>query len=276
MRNVSIRWLAPLAATAALTLGPVAGHAAGFDAIGPAVRFITGPTVITEPGTYRVAFSFAVGANGDAIVIQAPSVTLDLGGNTIVGPGDKQGRGIVVDGVSAAVVQNGRLARWGTGVAVVNSGNVEVQGLQIIAQGLPSNPSAGDPPEVGVLIFNSRGVVVKENTITDVGLGIFVRGGGSSGNRIADNTLVAGSNGLLGICYNPSEGPTGPTSTGPGPRGDLVEDNHISRFGVGISTSVASTANVFRRNSIAFMSAAMTPANLPNNTLDGNSAMQLP
>jgi nitrous oxidase accessory protein NosD len=272
-QQVLRRWLPALTAAAALAAGTAPTRAASFDAIGPAVRFIAGPTVITEPGTYRVAFGFAVPTNTDGIVIRAPSVTLDLGGNTLLGPGAKQGRGIVVEGVSAVLIQNGRLTRWGTGVAVLGAANVEVKGLQIVGQGLPSNPPGGDPPEIGVLIVNSRAVVVADNTVTDVGLGIFVRGGGSQGNRICNNTLTAGSNGLLGICYNPAPGDA---ATAPGPRGDLVEGNHISRFGSGIAMSAGSVSNIIRGNAIAFMTSAMSPASPPNNTLAENLAVQLP
>ena len=43
------------------------------------------------------------------------------------------------------------------------------------------------------------------------GLGIFVRGGMSTGNRIANNTITAGSNGIFAICYNPTpDDPMGP------------------------------------------------------------------
>ena len=50
---------------------------------------------------------------------------------------------------------------------------------------------------------NSRAVFVERNVISRTFLGVFVRGGGSGGNRIAENTLVGGESGQLGICYNP-------------------------------------------------------------------------
>jgi parallel beta-helix repeat protein len=106
------------------------------------------------------------------------------------------------------------------------------------------------PPETGIMIVQSKNVVVTRNSIFNTGLGIFVRGGGSSGNRIEGNTVTGGSNALLGVCYNPAPGDP------MGPRGDLFRANLISGFGVGIQMSPSSMANVTQENTIVFRMAA--------------------
>jgi parallel beta-helix repeat protein len=103
-----------------------------------------------------------------------------------------------------------------------------------------------------VLIVNSRGVVVERNVVTGTFLGIFVRGAGSGGNRIGNNTLTGGSNGQLGICYNPDD-----SGVATGPSGDLVYDNLVSRFVVGIQTSAATAGNLFRDNAVAAFAQAV-------------------
>src|SRR5687767_15493083 len=62
---------------------------------------------------------------------------------------------------------------------------------------------------------------------TEVFLGVFVRGGGSGGNRIAGNTITGGEDGQLGICYNPTD-----TGGSAGPAGDLVyrSEEHTSEL----------------------------------------------
>jgi parallel beta-helix repeat protein len=212
----------------------------------PAVvrRPITGPTVISRPGVYVLQRGIMLGDAGTAIVITASNVSLDLNGLPLSGPGGKQGVGIRVDGASDVSVHGGSLSRFATGVEVSNSANVHLEGLQIDGE------DAGGPPpgEVGILILNSRGVVVERNEISHTFLGIFVRGAGSGGNRIANNTLVGGSNGQLGICYNPdaSGRPTGPS-------GDLVYNNLVSRFKLGLQTSAGTAGNIFRENAIAYV-----------------------
>ena len=66
--------------------------------------YITGPTTITEPGLYVVSDNFS--ATGDAIVIQSDWVFLFLGRQMITGPGNKSGRGVVIDGASDELVRS--------------------------------------------------------------------------------------------------------------------------------------------------------------------------
>ena len=93
-------------------------------------------------------------------------------------------------------------------------------------------------------------------------------GGKSGGNRIAHNTLTAGTNGVLGICYNPA--PDDPD----GPRGDLVDNNVISGFNLGLQMKAVAFYNVIRNNVIAYISEAMDLQN-DSHIAEGNTTIQL-
>jgi Right handed beta helix region len=209
----------------------------------------SGKTIrITRPGSYRLSHNVRLGSAGNAIVISSGGVSLDLRGHALIGPGGKEGTGILVQGGHDVSVRNGTIQGFGFGVQVVNAFNVKIQGLQINGE-----DGGGPPPgEVGIQILNSRGVEAFRNTISRVFLGVFVRGGASGRNRIAENTLAAGANGQLGICYNPDG-----LGTPAGPSGDLVYNNLVSGFNIGIQTSAQSTGNIFRENDIAFLQQAV-------------------
>jgi hypothetical protein len=201
--------------------------------------------LITESGSYVLRYDLWAGS-GDGIVIAASGVTLDLNGFEVGTRSKGAGRGIFIDGVSGVTIKNGRVGGFLTNVMVANATNVVVQNLQIVGAGLA--PSGG-PSEIGVQLVNSRAALIKGNTISSVNLGIFVRGGGSTGNRITENNITGGANpthGLLGICYNPA--PTGGTA---GPRGDLIYNNHIARFGYAFAISEFSLYNIVRDNTFA-------------------------
>jgi hypothetical protein len=240
-------WFVSSAACAALGLLAVgAGSTLAQD-----VQLVSshGRTVqITRPGSYRLTHNLRHRGTGAAIVITSGGVSLDLAGHALIGPGGKQGTGVLIEGAHGVSLRNGTIQGFGFGVQVVNAANVKLQGLQV------SGEDGGGPPpgEVGIMIVNSRGVEAFRNTITRVFLGVFVRGGGSGGNRIAENTLSAGAAGQLGICYNPDG-----LGTSAGPSGDLVYNNLVSGFNVGIQTSAESVGNVFRENDIAFLQQAV-------------------
>ncbi len=231
------------------------------------VRRIIQPKIITEPGAYFLERGFRLSSADAAIEIRSDNVSLDLNGQTLSGPGNKEGVGITVQGATGVRLYNGRLDGFGIGVEVTDSNNVAIHDLQIIGEDL-----GGPPPaiEIGVLIVNSRAVVVKENVISKTFLGIFVRGGGSGGNRIAHNTLSGGENGGLAICYNPS-----PSGADDGPSGDLVYGNLLSRFGTGIATSSQSIGNIFRGNDIAYFGQAISEASAGSNVFVSNNSTMI-
>jgi hypothetical protein len=229
------------------------------------IRAVPGTGQITEPGRYLLNGNLP-GGFGAAINISANDVSLDLNGQTLTGLGGNRGVGIQITGVSGVRVTNGTIANFAFGVVVDSSRSVHLEGLQIRGQGLAVS---APPPEVAIMIVQSRAVVVVNNSIYNTGLGIFVRGGQSGGNRIANNTVTAGTNGALGICYNPT-----PTDT-QGPRGDLITGNLITGFGTGIQFSTNSIANVARDNTIAFVNLGIDSRN-PTNVDAGNQAVKLP
>jgi parallel beta-helix repeat protein len=219
------------------------------------------PGAIDSPGNYILTQNIS-----GEIAITASDVTLDLNGYSVNGPGGLAGTGIAIRGARGVKVSNGSVSNFGFGVVVDGSSNVILRDLRIRAQGMAV---AAPPPETGIMIVQSSNVVVEDNAISNVGLGIFVRGGRSYGNRIANNTVTAGTNGLLGICYNPAPGDTN------GPRGDLVTANLVSRFNTSIALSDLSVANVIKANTLIYVTAAIQFTNPSNMDMD-NVKLMLP
>ena len=200
---------------------------------------------ITRPGNYRLFRSRTV-RSGDGIVISASNVTLDLNGNTVSTRSRGNGRGIVIDGGKNVVVRNGKVNGFALNVGVLGGQNVKVDGLQITGDGLAPD---GGPSEIGIMLVNTKASRISNNAISSVNLGIFVRGGGSTGNAINGNVITGGavpSYNIFGICYNPAAG-----EGDAGPRGDNVFQNTIARFGFALSVSSGSVYNTFRGNNLA-------------------------
>lgn len=215
------------------------------QALGRWGNVITEPTVITQPGFYRVAGDFSAG--DDAIVIQSDWVYLSLGRSTLTGPGNKSGRGVVVDGARWVVVRGGKLQMFGMGVVLENSENTAITGVEIVGGDEFADPAHGVAPQIGIMAVNSPYNSIARNRISLINLGIFVRGDGSHGNRVFGNKLVGGDLGLLGICYNP-DGSGDPR----GAHDDLVRNNYISRFRGGIQGNTGTHDNRFTFNRIEY------------------------
>ncbi len=233
------------------------------------------PIVIDSPGNYALRSSLDV-RSGDAITITASNVTLDLRGNAVTTDRAGTGRGIFVSGAKSVEVRNGHVGGFNMNVAVMSSENVRIKNLKIAGLGLAPN---NGPSEIGVLLVQSRGSFIEGNTISSVNLGIFVRGGNSTGNRIFENVVIGGSDpasNLLGICYNPA-----PNAGSDGPRGDNIYNNHVTRFGYAFALSSDSISNVFNENvSASFFGDFREPENLVSgggsNVSEGNIAVVIP
>lgn len=233
----------------------------------PGVQFLGQGGTIDTPGHYALSRDILLNTSRlTGFMITADGVTLDLNGHQIMGPGGKLGTGILIEGANGVEVVNGSLAYLAFGVNVQNSNNVVLRNLRIRGQGLVITSL---PPETGIMIAQSKNVVVEDNAIYNTGLGVFVRGSQSWGNRIAGNTLTANTNGALGICYNPT--PSDPNA----PRGDLVLGNLISGFGTGIQMNENSMNNVLRENTIAYINTGIENMNETNQDID-NVLVQLP
>jgi hypothetical protein len=211
----------------------------------PWFNTISEPTVITQPGFWFVTEDFM--ASGDAIVIESDWVYLYVGHHTITGPGDKEGRGIVVDGARHVAVVGGQLNTFGMGVVVNNSERVAVRHVDITGGDEYADPGAGIAPQIGIMLVNSSRCHVAGNKTELVNLGIFVRGGDSYRNRICRNWVTGGDLGLLGICYNPDG--TGDPS---GPHDDKVCFNSLKRFRIGIQANSGAEDNRFAFNLIHY------------------------
>lgn len=256
----------------AIVLGVVgsAGVFAQGNSNGERFREIDEPTVITQPGYYKVVDNIILNGNNTnleaAIVVRSSYVTLDLGGFLVrSNSGGQSGTGILVDGAIGVQVQNGSVAMFKFNVVVQNSANVMLTGLRIRGNDLiPTAP----PPEVGIMVAQSRNVTIRANNIYNVGLGVFIRGGNSWGNRTTENTITAGRNGILGICYNPTP------DDARGPTGDLIDNNLVSTFRTGIQMSEGSVSNVIRDNTIAFIESAFDLRN-PNQLVSGNTVYRM-
>ncbi len=211
---------------------------------------------INRSGSYKLWRNYTVNS-GDAVLITASDVALDLNGFKIETRAPGTGRGIVVQSAKGVSIKGGMLGGFNANVALTNSQNVRVDGLQIIGGGLAPN---GGPTEIGILLLNSWACDILNNSISSVNLGIFVRGVNSTGNRIMKNIVVGGAtpaNNLLGICYNPAAG-----EGTDGPRGDSIYNNQIARFGFAVAVSAGSVSNMFNDNTLAsFTGAFREPEN---------------
>lgn len=198
-------------------------------------RPVPGNGTIDQPGSYTLTGDRQAAGGRAAIVIMSSDVSLDLNGQSVSG-----GTGIEIRGANGVSVRNGNVSTTGMGVVVMNSNNLRLEGLNI----------RGTGSEIGIMVVGSKNAMIAGNLIYNVGLGIFVRGSASRGNRIANNTVTAGTGGMLGICYNPSD------TDRDGPRGDLITGNVISGFELGFQASLTSRANLFKGNSVFFRTKA--------------------
>ena len=229
---------------------------------------ITAPTVITSPGDYRLAADLDV-KEGDGIVIRANDVRVWLGERTLRGPGNKSGRAIVLDGVQRVVVRGGHIERFGFGAVLMGSSDCRVRGLAVRGGDETADPANGNPPQIGLMLVNSAHNRIRNNQLSGVNLGIFVRGAGSYENVIRGNEVTAGQNGLLGICYNPAPG-----GDAAGPMRDRVSRNTLARFGTGISVSAGSMENRFIANSIGYFNSPYEDLN-GTNVFERNTSKRL-
>jgi hypothetical protein len=233
--------------------------------------------LLDKPGPYVLDHDIMV-AGGDAIMITAAGVSLDLGGHNVGISTPGQGRGIVVQGARGVRVSNGKVGSFAVNVLLDTSENVTVEGLQIVGANLAMLPSGtlnpGDPrgtgagfAEVGILTANARGAVVRNNTITSCNAGIFNRGGGSTGSRIEGNTIAGGpiaDNDFLAMCFNGL-----PTESDNGPSACVVERNHIGHYARGLVWQGVGTAgNISRDNTLSVWGPAYAFPDTPHADAD--------
>ena len=271
---VAMLALALLLTTQASAQNPFGTQPVFTQSSGPVVN---NTVTISQPGSYVLQRDVRV-SSGDGIVITAMGVTLDLNGRSVTTEARGTGRGIFINGATGVEIKNGRVGGFMMNVIAMNTVNARVSDLRITGAGLAPN---NGPSEIGIVLLNSRAGFINRNTITNVNLGIFVRGGGSTGNRISENTVVGGAmpaNNLLGICYNPAPGADAAVD---GPSGDIIYNNHIARFGFAIALSAATERNIFRENTLSSFNAGIRELDKlttggGSNIADGNLETTLP
>jgi hypothetical protein len=248
--------------------------------------------LIDKPGVYTLDHDVMV-VSGDAIRVTASGVTLDLGGHNVAISNPGQGRGIVVLGAKGVRITNGRVGPFAVNVLLDTCENVIVEGLQIVGANLPLSPTtgnAGDPratgspgfSEVGMLLANARGAVVRNNTMTSLSTGIFNRGGGSTGSLFEGNTITGGptaAQDFLAICFNGL-----PSEADPGPTASVIQGNHIGHYNIGLAWQGLGTAgNISRNNTLAtwgpaylFPDTAHAADNMKGTTMVDDTVVPLP
>ncbi len=247
---------------AAFLTAALPGLLAGSLLFAPRAAQAAAPAMlIDKPGSYTLDHDIMV-SGGDAVMITASGVSLDLGGHNVSTTTPGQGRGVVVIGARGVRVSNGKVHMFAVNMLLDTAENVTVEGLQIVGANLPLLPSgtqnAGDPratggpgfTEVGILLANARGAVVRNNTITSVAAGIFNRGGGSTGSLFEGNTITGGptaAQDFLAMCFNGL-----PSENDPGPTASVILGNHISHYMIGFAYQGLGTAgNISRDNTVS-------------------------
>lgn len=253
MSSKILKWMRRTTIAAALGSSAMFAQRADVRTIGSAFN------TIDQSGSYVVSAPIFAGAGGDGITVTASSVTIDLNGQEILCPGGLRGVGIRINGAQNVVIRNGHISNCAMGVVVLNAANVRLEGLVIRGTALAVS---APPPEIGIMIMQSKNVAVMNNMLYNVGLGIFVRGGRSSGNRIEGNTLTASANGAFGICYNPTD--TDPA----GPQGDLVKDNVVRSYPTAIALNKLSNYNVVQGNTLFYTAMAISNESATNVDMD--------
>ena len=201
--------------TCAVETGCFAGDTAGF------------PVTIPQPGSYRLTSNLSLATDVDGILIEASSVTVDLGGFEIAGPGVCTGTGATLScgGTGAGVGVVGRIPLYAVTVRNGIIRNMRLDGIGV-----------GGPGSLGVRI---EGVTARHNA----------RIGISGQDGVAARDCVAIENGGNG--FDLDAGSSVESSTAIGNFGHGVEIDDIggvvtgttvrSNAGIGINTAAAST-----------------------------------
>ena len=133
---------------------------------------------------------------GDALVVAAPGVTLDLGGHTVTGPGRRFDAFNTAVRVTAAdvTVKNGTIDEYVYGVVAV-APRAHVTGLRLVRTEVAGIfQSDGNRFRGNLVVEAATGVrmegdtnVTEGNAFRRTGLGVFTRG---AGNRVAGNSIT--------------------------------------------------------------------------------------
>ena len=143
---------------------------------------ITGPTVISSPGTYVLAKDIA-GGNSPAIWVKSSGVTIDGNGHTIRGAGGSYGILVNKDGttLTGVTIKNVRLERWNCGIYFKGVASSTASGVTAVSNG-----------KAGINLRTTRGTTISGCTVTGNQQGILLwqdcDGNTISGNTMKDNS----------------------------------------------------------------------------------------
>src|SRR5665647_869382 len=180
---------------------------------------ITGPTVISSPGTYVLEKDIA-GGQSPAIWVQSSGVTIDGNGHTIRGAGGSYGILVNKDGttLTGVTVKDVRLENWNCGLYFKGVADSEASGVTAASNGkagINLRTTSGTTVSDCTVTGNEQGILlwqdtddntIANNTATDnddAGLYIASTGradGGivfdSTGNTVSDNTVTGNGQGI--------------------------------------------------------------------------------
>jgi parallel beta-helix repeat protein len=139
---------------------------------------ITGPTVISSPGTYVLAKDIA-GGNSPAIWVKSSGVTIDGNGHTIRGGGGGYGILVNKDGttLTGVAIKNVRVENWNCGIYFKGVASSTASGVTAVSNG-----------KAGINLRTTRGTTISGCTVTGNQQGILLWQD-CDGNTIAGNTM---------------------------------------------------------------------------------------
>jgi parallel beta-helix repeat protein len=143
---------------------------------------ITGPTVISSPGTYVLAKDIA-GGSSPAIWVMSSGVTIDGNGHTIRGAGGSYGILVNKDGttLTGVTIKNVRLENWNCGLYFKGVASSTASGVTAVSNG-----------KAGINLRTTRGTTISGCTVTGNQQGILLwqdcDGNTISGNTMKDNS----------------------------------------------------------------------------------------
>lgn len=190
--------------------------------VGPvaAATWITGPTVITEPGEYRLASDIV---NTDAPVcidVQVGGVKIDGRGHLVDGVKTSGAVGVRIQWTGTAapdtIVKNIRFTDWGSGIQLYKAMHPKVRSCTFTDDTIGVESYCANDMEVssctfvengdGVSLAGTTDAVIRDSTFSDNANGISLGFGLQVSNIIISSNTIDGSSGA-GIRLNHDTGP---------------------------------------------------------------------
>jgi len=206
---------------------------------------------------------------GDALIVNADGVTVDLNGHTLSGSGS--GVGVTVRARQNVTIHGGTIRDFTTGIFVANSNGVLIKDNRLTGnrEGVFLNGSSDNVVKENEAWQNQlRGIMlrptlsgtmstrnlVKENVLRENPSGILVFG--QPGNTFKENRISGSSFAAIDL-------------TGPGASGNFFKENVLETSAAGISFGPGWTGNVFVENRLLRNSCGMR-GTTTGNTFTGN------